>query len=142
MDADKLIEELKRDEGCVLHAYQDHLGYTTIGVGRLLDQRRGGGISQDEAKYLLANDIERVTRALQERVDCFNDLDDVRQRSLVNMAFQLGLGGLLKFKKMLAAMDDKQWSTAANEALDSRWANQTPERAKRIAYMIETGESE
>lgn len=142
MDTDKLVSELERDEGCVLHAYNDHLGYTTIGVGRLLDQRRGGGISQDEAEYLLANDIERVTRALQERVDCFNDLDDVRQRSLVNMAFQLGIGGLLKFKKMLAAMDDEQWSTAANEALDSRWSQQTPERAKRIAYMIETGESE
>lgn len=142
MNLQKLIEELKRDEGCVLHAYQDSLGYTTIGIGRMIDERRGGGISQDEAEYLLANDIERVTRALQERVDCFNDLDDVRQRSLVNMAFQLGIGGLLKFKKMLAAMDDEQWSTAANEALDSRWAQQTPERAKRIAYMIETGESE
>ena len=68
-ETDKLLEELSRDEGTVLQAYQDSLGYWTIGTGRLIDKRRGGGITKAEADYLLANDVQKIGRAsCRERV--------------------------------------------------------------------------
>ncbi|MDA3922744.1 MAG: glycoside hydrolase family protein [Salinisphaera sp.] len=139
MNVEQLKKDLVRDEGEVLHAYVDSLGYTTIGVGRLIDNRRGGGITHDEAMWLLGNDISRVADQLNARIDCWPELDGVRQRALCNMAFQLGAGGLLKFKNMLRAIEQRDWESARREALDSTWARQTPERAGRVASMILTG---
>ena len=59
MTNDEFIAWLKKEEGVVKHAYQDHLGYWTIGVGRLIDKRKGGGLSDEEIDYLLGNDIEK-----------------------------------------------------------------------------------
>lgn len=136
MDKEQLASELIRDEGFVAHAYHDHLGYLTIGVGRLIDERRGGGITRDEALYLLHNDIDQRVEALRQRLDFWEGLDDTRQRALANMAFQMGLNGVMNFRRMLAALARGEWKTAHDEALDSRWAQQTPERANRVADMI------
>lgn len=139
MNFDKLEAELMRDEGFVGHAYQDHLGYWTIGYGRLIDKRRGGGISKNEAKDMLRADMLEVYQSLREKIEFFDGLSDKHQRALCNMAFQLGVGGLLKFKKMLTAMSIGHFDRAHIEALDSKWAEQTPERAMRVAYMIKNG---
>lgn len=136
MDIIALKNDLLRDEGFVSHAYRDHLGYWTIGVGRLIDKRRGGGISEDEARYLLGNDIHRVCMDLGEALPWWHDLSEPRQRALANMAFQLGVSGLLRFKRMLAALEAGEWGKAYGEALDSAWAKQTPERAQRVAKML------
>ncbi len=140
MNKSKLAEELKRDEGIVLHAYSDHLGYTTIGIGRLIDKRKGGGITDAEALHLLANDIDKIARDLDACLTFYKHLDDTRQRALCNMCFQLGLGGLLGFRKMLAAVGIEDWEEACNQAMDSLWAVQTPERAGRVATMILKGD--
>jgi len=102
----KLREDLIRDEGEVLHAYQDHLGYWTIGYGRLIDKRRGGGISKQEALSMLDNDILRVIGQLQEKTG-FNEHPEAVQHALVNMGFQLGVNGLLGFKKMWAHLANR-----------------------------------
>jgi len=140
MDTETLKKELVRDEGVVLHAYQDHLGYWTLGVGRLIDERRGGGITHDEAMYLLGNDIARVEQELSRRLDWWDGLDDSRQRALCNMAFQLGVNGLMQFKNMLDALSQAQWDRAKAEALNSLWARQTPNRAARVANMLVYGD--
>jgi len=135
----KLVAELERDEGRVLHAYQDSLGYWTLGIGRLIDQRRGGGISNEEADYLKRNDVAKVRRQLDENLPWWNDLDPVRKRALQNMAFQLGIGGLLGFKTSLRHIQNRNWASAAANMRASRWARQTPNRAERVIKMIETG---
>ena len=137
MDKAKLRAQLIRHEGVVNHAYQDHLGFWTIGVGRLIDERRGGGLSDDEVMYLLDNDIDRFTTALQSQLDFFNDLNETQQQALVNMAFQLGVNGLLSFKRTLDHMRHGRYSEARTEALKSRWAQQTPNRAAEVAAMLE-----
>ena len=137
---DRLTEQLRRDEGEVLHAYQDHLGYWTIGIGRLIDKRKGGGISKDEAVYLLANDISKFTLALRARLPFYNRLDEARQGALANMAFQMGIEGLMGFKNTLAMIEDGDYEGAAAGMLNSLWAKQTPERAARIAEQVRTGE--
>ncbi len=134
-----IAEQLKRDEGFKLAAYQDHLGYWTIGVGRLIDIRKGGGITAEEAEYLLANDIQRRTKDLSISLPWFDELDEARKGVLVNMAFQLGTNGLLNFKKTLESVRRGHYVAAANEMLQSKWADQTPMRAERLAKQMMTG---
>jgi lysozyme len=141
MNTALLIAELRRDEGVVRHAYQDSLGLWTIGVGRLIDARKGGGLSDDEIDYLLQNDIARVEVELDVAIGWWRSLDEVRQRVILNMAFNLGVPGLLNFQNTLAAVKARQWDRAAVGMLASRWAGQVHERANRLAHMMRTGET-
>ena len=130
-----LTDMLISDEGLRLKPYHCTANKLTIGIGRNLDDV---GITEDEARYLLANDIKRVEQALaRDRV--FVALDDNRRIALTNMAFQLGVAGCLSFRKMWSALADEDWQRAHDEALNSRWAKQTPARAKRIAAILLTG---
>jgi lysozyme len=135
---DDLIKQLRRDEGEVLHAYHCSEGWLTIGIGRLVDAKKGGGITREEAAYLLGNDIQRVTRELQSSLPWVIRLSEPRMGALMNMCFQLGLAGLLRFKNTLALIRDGRYDEAAAEMLDSTWAKQTPERARRLALQMRT----
>jgi lysozyme len=134
-----LIAELRRDEGTVRHAYQDSEGYWTIGVGRLIDKRLGGGLSDDEIDYLLRNDIKAKAADLDAHLPWWRGLDAVRGRVLLNMCFNLGITRLLKFKNTLAAIKAKRWSDASKGMLASKWADQVGLRADRLAKMMRTG---
>ena len=138
----KLRKELLRDEGFRRAAYRDHLGYWTIGIGRMIDKRRGGGITRDEANYLLTVDIVKIETALDARIPWWRDAAPSRQRALLNMAFQMGVGGLMKFKRTLAMAKRGDWNQAATNALKSRWARQTPTRAKRVAALMRAGHTQ
>ena len=129
----KLIEQLVGEEGEVLSTYNDHLGYATIGVGRLIDKRKGGGITQEESRYLLANDIKKCKESVQKALPFFKDLNEPRQAVLIGMAFQMGIAGLLEFKNTLDMVKRCQYKDAGDGMLKSLWARQTPERAHRMA---------
>ena len=135
-----LKSQLLREEGAESCAYQDSLGFWTIGVGRLIDSRKGGGLSNEEIDFLLENDIKTKTREVLLALPWVPRLSEPRQAVLINMAFQLGIGGLLKFKRALGSIEDGQYSEAAMEMLDSAWAKQTPARAHRMALQMETDE--
>lgn len=137
---DRIIAQLRRDEGEILHAYQDHLGYWTIGVGRLIDHRQGGGITFEESAYLLGNDIDRKTYELNQRLPWWRELDEARQGVLLNMAFQMGVDSLLDFTTTLRHVREGRYTEAAGSMLKSLWAKQTPGRAQRMAKQMETGE--
>jgi lysozyme len=136
----ELARQLRGDEGEKPCAYQDHLGFWTIGVGRLVDKRKpGAGLRPDEITYLLNNDIDDRINALTKRLPWFQDLDDARKGVLLNMSFQLGVDGLLGFVNTLKLIQDGKYDNAAHAMLQSRWAQQTPERAKRMAEQMRTG---
>lgn len=135
----ELTNQLNRDEGRRKAVYQDHLGYWTIGVGRLVDARKGGGLRDDEMDYLLRNDINDRIDALTRALPWFQNLDDARKGVLLNMAFQMGTDGLLAFKNTLAEIRAGDYSTASEMMLQSKWATQTPERAMRLAVQMKTG---
>lgn len=138
---EQLTAQLRRDEGVRPAAYQDHLGYWTIGVGRLIDARKpGAGLLPDEIDYLLRNDIGDRVRALGAVLPWFKRLDDARQAVLVNMAFQMGTAGLLGFATTLDLVSKSRYAEASAQMLKSKWAQQTPERAKRLAEQMKTGE--
>lgn len=135
----ELTQQLIRDEGRCRSAYKDHLGYLTIGVGRLIDDRKGGGLRDDEIDYLLRNDITDRIDALTRALPWFQDLDDARKGVLLNMSFQLGVDGLLAFKTTLEHVKFGRYATAAQSMLASKWATQTPERAHRLSEQLAHG---
>tara|TARA_R110000868_G_scaffold201654_1_gene449157 strand:+ start:126 stop:542 length:417 start_codon:yes stop_codon:yes gene_type:complete len=135
-----LKTQLLREEGAESCAYQDSLGFWTIGVGRLIDSRKGGGLSNDEIDMLLENDIKKITEQIHKFLPWVSKLNEPRQAVMLQMAFQMGIRGLLGFKRTLGSIEDGQFAEAADEMLQSEWAKQTPERANRLAQQMETGE--
>lgn len=131
-----IVDQLRRDEGDSPTCYQDHLGNWTIGVGRLIGP--GGGLRPDEVAYLLNNDIIERRLALEAALPMYKILSPARQGVLLNMAFNIGVRGLLNFKQMLTAVEAGQWGIAAKEMLDSKWARQLPARSARLAKQMET----
>jgi lysozyme len=137
----ELERQLRGDEGEEPCVYPDHLGFSTIGVGRLVDKRKpGAGLRSDEISYLLHNDIDDRIEALTRRLPWFQNLDDARRGVLLNMAFQLGVDGLLGFKNTLALIKDGKYDLAAHAMGQSLWAKQTPARAERMAEQMRTGQ--
>lgn len=128
---------LSRHEGYRRHPYTCTGGKLTIGVGRNLEDV---GIDEEEARYLLDRDIARCVSHLS-TFPWFESLDRIRQRALIDMRFQLGPRGFLGFAKMRAALERKDYATAAQEVLDSQYAHvDAPARAKTVATMLRTGE--
>lgn len=136
---DALIQLLRSDEGVIPYAYPDSLGFWTIGVGRLIDKRKGGGLSDDEIDYLLANDIAKVKAQLDEHLPWWRGLSEARQNVLASMAFNLGINGLLGFKNTLAKVQAGDFDGAAAGMLASKWAEQVKGRATRLAAMMKEG---
>lgn len=151
IDINQAVQRLAFHEGCVLEPYRDHLGFWTIGVGRCFEKNPftneelkvvgdyKHGITKNAAYMLLRNDINRLLPQLEQKIPFWNQLNSDRQYAMLDMAFQNGLNGLLKFKKMIAAMGVGNWKEAKAQCLDSNYARQTPKRANRIANCIEKG---
>ena len=157
-DKDLLMQKLVAHEGMRLDVYKDTLGINTIGIGRNLDDRGitkdeldwmdypsieyvySDGITEADAIYLAQNDVQIVEEELVRAHPCVDRLDAVRQRVLVDMAFNMGVPRLGKFKKMWAAIHENNFEEAAKEMLDSRWANQVKSRATKLAHAMHTGE--
>ncbi|HTE65831.1 MAG TPA: glycoside hydrolase family protein [Candidatus Binatia bacterium] len=131
-----LRDQLFRDEGVLLIAYKDTVGKTTVGVGRNLDDV---GISRVEAELMLDTDIARTQLDVLSALPWVNQLDPVRRGVLHNMAFNMGIGGLLQFKRALTSMQIADWDGAARHMLDSKWATQVGKRATRLALQMRTG---
>lgn len=132
-------QELVKDEGKVKHAYQDSLGYWTIGVGRLIDKRLGGGLSDDEINYLLNNDVEEAHITAQKFVKNFDDLTSNRKAVILHLAFNLGYTKLAKFVNTLKAVNEGRWEDAARGMENSLWYRQVGNRSKRLVKLMREG---
>ena len=137
MNKIKLAEQLKKHEGMRLKPYTDTVGKLTLGIGRNLEDK---GITEQEALFMLNNDVDYFYGQLNKKLTWFKSLDDARQNVLVNMAFNLGVGGLLTFKKTLALIGEAKYELAAKEMLNSKWAKQVGYRAEELAEQMRTGE--
>lgn len=137
MNKTKLAEQLKKHEGVKLKPYTDTVGKLTLGIGRNLEDK---GITEQEALFMLNNDVDYFYGKLSKRLPWLLNLDDVRQNVLVNMAFNLGVGGLLTFKNMLRLVSIGHYQEGAEEMLNSKWAEQVGYRANELAEQMRTGE--
>ena len=134
-----MTNELKRDEGFRSKPYYDTAGKLTIGYGRNLDDV---GITKPEAEELLQNDIGNRIVRLNKKYEWFKFLSPARKHAIVNMAFNLGMGGLATFKRMIAAIECGHFERAALELLDSDAARELQNRYLRLYDMMLTGEFE
>ena len=156
-DRDELVKMIAIHEGIVLNVYQDHLGIDTVGIGRNLEDRGitdgelsyinktmddtyEGGLTEEEAYYLCMNDIAIVEKELLENKPIVNQLNDVRQMVLVDMAFNMGVPRLKLFKNMWLAIEKVNYPLACEEMIDSRWASQVGNRAMKLSLAMKNGE--
>ena len=144
MDLDKLQKELAEDEGCKYEIYLDHLGYKTFGVGHLCkatdpenDMDVGTEVSKERVDECFKTDIEITIEDCNILYSNFNDIPEEAQLILANMMFNLGRPRLSKFLKLKAAVDDEDWMEASVQMMDSKWAKQVPNRAKRLCERME-----
>ena len=140
----RLKEEITADEGKVLEIYKDHLVYPTVGVGHLIlegdeefGQPIGTKITETRCDELLFRDLNIVLSECEDRFhNNWIDWPDEVKLIIANMAFNLGLTRLVKFKKMFAALNEGDYKKASEEGLDSRWAKQVYNRAKRLMNRL------
>lgn len=142
----QLSEQLKRHEGFRTDPYLCSENHHTIGYGHNLDANPlpwlNPPITEEEASRILDSDIAICEQACQHHIPFFGGLDQVRQAVLLNMCFNLGVWGLMAFRKFLAAMAESKWELAAKEMLFSKWAEQVKRRAAELAAMMVTGKWE
>ena len=132
-----IIEQLIRDEGVRLKPYTDSVGKLTIGIGRNLTD---DGIRQSEANLMLQNDVDNVEHDLSIALPWLSKLDDIRKFVLVNMAFNMGLHGLVSFHRTLSLVEEGDYAGAAVAMLQSHWAAEVGIRAKRLSDQMRSGE--
>ena len=155
---ENFVNKLIAHEGLRLQVYQDTLGIDTIGIGRNLEDRGitkeeldwmdmpnmdavyEHGIREADAMYLAQNDVQIVEEELLRAHPCVEDLDAVRQLVVMDMAFNMGVPRLCKFKKMWNAIHENKFDIAAKEMLDSRWAIQVKSRAVKLSNAMHNGE--
>ena len=130
----ELINQLKQDEGFRSKIYNCSEGYPTIGYGLNLES----GITEKEASILLEFRVMNIMSDLS-RFTWFHELDEVRKTVIANMVYQMGLTGVLRFKKMIKAIRNKNYKEAAGEMMDSKWFQQTESRSRRLATIMEDG---
>ena len=131
-----VADRIRDEEGWRPHVYSDSLGFATIGYGFLIDSRRGEGLPKEVADFWLASEIAKTERSLTDWwMPFLSQPPDVRD-ALTEMAFQLGVDGVLGFHTMLAALERGDRASAATAALDSKWHNQTPARAERVTSLL------
>ena len=141
MNMERLLKSVKEHEGYRNKVYLDTLGKRTVGVGHLCVEDFWEDDKEYEEKFLmeiLQKDLQqaiRGARSLMEEHDCA-DIDEQAEELLIEMVFQLGMTGVSKFKKMWKALAEKNYIGASYEMLDSRWAKQTPNRAKAMAKTM------
>ncbi len=127
-----IVEHLKAEEGFSATAYKDTLGNWTVGYGH--KTTAGTTITKEAAEVLLLTDIKKAQTAVTHLVG--SDINSTVRLVITSMVFQMGEGGVAKFKKTLKLLRAKDFTAASVEMLKSDWAKQTPERARRLAAMI------
>ena len=128
-----IYSQLERDEGFRPFPYRDSVGILTVGIGRNLENV---GVSKEEALFLLQNDVAKAIAGLRQALPWFDWLTVRRQAVLVNMAFNMGVAGVLEFRHMLDNLEKGDYEKSAAEMLDSLWSSQVGQRAARLAQQM------
>jgi lysozyme len=128
----KLKAQLERHEGKRKLAYKCPAGKITVGIGRNLEDK---GLSDDEIYYLLGNDIKDLQKEF-EKIDWYRKLSKARKCIMLNMAFNMGIAGLLKFRNMIQAIKAGDYNKAADEMQNSKWYAQVRKRADELVKQF------
>lgn len=133
---DILYNQLAIDEGKRNKMYLDSRGIPTIGIGHNL---RDKPLSDAAVRAIFEDDVADAEADAKRLFACFDQLSDARKAVVINMAFNMGYATLSKFKNTIALIDAGQYGDAADAMLQSRWATQVGDRAKRLADAMRKG---
>jgi lysozyme len=141
MNLERLLESVKKHEGYRNKVYLDTLGKRTVGVGHLCVEDFWEDDKEYEESFLmeiLQKDLQEAIRGAKELMEEHGcaDIDERAEEILIEMVFQLGRTGVSRFKNMWKALSEHNYVGASFEMLDSRWAKQTPNRAKNMADQM------
>jgi lysozyme len=143
MDLQRLQEELEYDEGVKYEIYLDHLGLPTFGIGHLVTENDpehgeevGTAVSEDRVSEAFEQDIQTTMSECRILYEDFDDLPEEVQLIIANMMFNMGRPRLSKFKGMKRGVDARDWNTAADEMVDSKWYRQVTNRADRLVERM------
>ena len=141
MNLERLLKSVKKHEGYRNKVYLDTLGKRTVGVGHLCVEDFWEDDKEYEESFLmeiLEKDLQEAIRGAKELMEEHGcaDIDDRAEEILIEMVFQLGRTGVSKFRNMWKALSEHNYVGASFEMLDSRWAKQTPNRAKNMADQM------
>ena len=136
---EEIKEEIIKHEGKINKVYLDHLGNATFGVGHLVlpTDDLQEGVEYDDTKIMefFERDFRQATNDAESFIKSKN-IDPRAFGCVINMAFQLGLPRLLKFKNFQYHLNKCDYESASSEMLDSLWAKQTPNRANELADIM------
>ena len=130
-----IIEQLKIHEGYKPTVYKCTAGVDTIGVGFAIKDLH---LSEEVCNLILAEKLEVLEERFEKKFDWFKTSPVEVRNVMLNMAYQLGFAGFCKFKKTIAYLEEAEWEKASEEMLDSKWAKQTPNRAKELSEIIKS----
>ena len=130
-----IIEQLKIHEGYKPTVYKCTAGVDTIGVGFAIKDLN---LSEEVCDLILAEKLEALEERFEKKFDWFQESPIEVRNVMLNMAYRLGFAGFCKFKKTIAYLEEAEWEKASEEMLDSRWAKQTPNRAKELSEIIKS----
>ena len=143
MDIEQLREELAIDEGIKHEVYLCSLGHKTMGIGRLItkdmdewDLEVGDPVTPERVAECFAEDVKNCISDCRNIFKDFDAMPEIAQRCFANMCFQLGAPTFKKFRKAIRFAEEGDWQSCGEEVLRSRWAKQTPNRAKRISDKL------
>ena len=141
MNMDRLLASVKKHEGYRNKVYLDTLGKRTVGVGHLCVEDFWEDDKEYEEKFLmtiLEHDLQSAIKGAQDLMSengC-TDIDEIAEELIIEMVFQLGKTGVSKFRNIWKHLSALEYSSAASEMLDSRWAKQTPNRAQAMSAQM------
>jgi lysozyme len=130
----ELLASIKQHEGLRLTPYEDPMGILTVGYGHNLEQ----DITRADAEVMLISDIQKAIKELDRAFKGWKDHSETRQNVLIEMMFNMGATRLAGFRRFWFALSNKDYQTATQEMLDSKWASQVGQRARTLAARMET----
>ena len=141
MNYDDLKARIKEHEGFRDQVYKDSLGFATIGYGHLVlpndPYEEGVTYSKEDLEKVFDGDFDTACSNANQLIKDL-PLHPQAKCVLIEMVFQLGIGGVSKFKNMWKALGEGDYQTASEEMLDSRWAKQTPKRATDLSNVMKS----
>ena len=141
---EELKEEIKLHEGFVPRTYKDSLGKRTIGFGHLCVEPEQWDddkeYTREELERVFDNDFEEALKNAESLIG-ERSINFIAKQVIIEMVFQLGIGGVGKFKKMWSALDSEDYGEASFQMMDSLWAKQTPNRAEKLSQKMRSAKT-
>ena len=129
----ELLSSIRKHEGFRSKVYKDTLDFDTIGYGFTV---KNLVLDEDIANIILQRKLEALIRSIEFKFSWYADLPNAVKDVVIEMCYQLGVTGFSKFRKTIKHLENEEWELAADEMLDSKWAVQTPNRAKALSDRV------